>query len=105
MAALHEMPVIVNTVKNLSQNEGMKDHEIAEQMKLSRETVQRIRSINGIPKVNLSKRCDKTYFCIGCEETHTIRREERKPIYCPDCMYKINNKIALPTKDQELVAK
>lgn len=102
MAALHEMPVIVDMVKNLSQNEGLKDHEIADQMNLSRETVARIRSIHGVPKANLKKRMDKTYHCIGCDKDHTIRREERKPIYCPDCTYRINNHLPLLTKEQEV---
>lgn len=104
MAALHEMPVIVNMVQNLSQNEGLKDGEIAREMNLSRETVARIRSIHKIPKANLQKRKDKTYHCIGCDTDYTIRREERKPIYCPDCTYRINNRLPLPTIDQEVVA-
>jgi len=102
MAALHEMPMIVDMIRQFSQEEGLKDHEIAQRMNLCRETVARIRTVHGIPKVNLKKRKDKTYHCIGCNKDHVIRREERKPVYCPECLYRINNNMPLITKNDKV---
>ncbi len=52
-------PIIVNEIRRLSQEEGLKDREIADIIKYNRVSVQRIRKENGIPTYNKAKRKGK----------------------------------------------
>ena len=104
MSALREMPVVIDMVKRLSQEEGLKDHEIAAKMNVSRETIQRIRKANNISSANLKMRLDKEYKCIRCGKVDYVRRNERKPTFCSDCIYEINNNIPMKTKEHPVNA-
>lgn len=84
-------PVIVNEIRRLSQEEGLRDQEIADIIQYHRVTVQRIREKNGIPTYNINKRKDKKELCPQCGKPYYIRREETPGICCPDCIPKINS--------------
>lgn len=86
-------PVIVNEIRRLSQEEGLRDSEIAEIIKYNRVSVQRIRQENGIPKYNLERRKDKDTVCPQCGNHYFIRRCEKPGICCPDCVEKMNARI------------
>lgn len=72
-------------VRHLSQEEGLKDHEIAAALGCSRATVNRTRQQAEIPTVNLRNRKDKACVCLGCRQEYLIRRKERRQKYCPTC--------------------
>lgn len=84
-------PIIVNEVRRLSQEEGLRDAEIADVIKYHRVTVQRIREANGIPTYNIDNRKDKRTLCPYCGKPYFIRRKETPGICCPDCIPVINS--------------
>mgnify|MGYP002856872553 CR=1 FL=1 len=90
MASRGTSPVIINEIKRLSQEEGLKDGEIADIIGYNRVSVQRIRSENGIPKCNYSNRRDKPVTCPQCGKEYMIRRNEFPGISCPECTEKTN---------------
>lgn len=73
------------TVKHLSQEEGLFDYEIADQLGCHRVTVTRIRARYKIPRPNLNNRKDKKQVCKRCGLVTYIRRKERIRKYCPRC--------------------
>ena len=82
-------PLIVNEIRRLSQEEGLRDGEIAEAIKYNRVSVQRIREEYGIPKYNISMRKDKKVKCCWCGKEYMIRRCEHESICCPECAAEI----------------
>ena len=75
----------VKKIIYLSQEEGLNDRQIAEKMGCARETVTRIRRDCNIPVCNKDNRQDKTYVCVRCKKTVTVRRKERRRAFCSDC--------------------
>lgn len=67
----------VEEIRRLSQDEGMKDSEIAVMLGIHRVTVTRIRHRYSIPKANLKNRKDKLVCCTKCRASFIIRRWER----------------------------
>ena len=65
-------PIIVNEIRRLSQEEGLKDSEIADIIKYNRVSIQRIRNENGIPTYHFAHVVDD--FLMGT--THIVRGEE-----------------------------
>lgn len=90
---MNTSPVIINEIRRLSQEEGLKDSEIADIIKYNRVSVQRIRQENGIPVYNKSVRKDKKVGCPQCGRTYLIRRNEKPGICCPDCAVKATKAI------------
>lgn len=86
-------PIIVNEIRRLSQEEGLKDSEIADIIKYNRVSIQRIRNENGIPTYNKDNRKDKEVICPQCCAKYMIRRKERPGICCPSCTEALNIKI------------
>lgn len=86
-------PIIVNEIRRLSQEEGLKDSEIADIIKYNRVSVQRIRNENNIPTYNKDNRKDKDVICPQCGNHYLVRRKEKPGICCPDCFTEMNNKI------------
>lgn len=86
-------PIIVNEIRRLSQEEGLKDSEIADIIKYNRVSIQRIRNENGIPTYNKDVRKDKKVICAQCGESYLIRRNEKPGICCPKCIDEMNKKI------------
>lgn len=86
-------PIIVNEIRRLSQEEGLKDSEIADIIKYNRVSVQRIRNENGIPTYNKDVRKDKRVVCPQCCGEYFIRRNEKPGICCPKCEELMNQKI------------
>ena len=86
-------PIIVEEIRRLSQEEGLKDNEIADIIKYSRVGVQRIRQENGIPTFNKDVRKDKEVVCPQCCGHYFIRRNEKPGICCPTCVDKLNKQI------------
>ena len=78
-------PIIIEEIRRLSQEEGLKDTEIAEIIQYNRVTVQKIRKSNNIPTYNLSNRKDKITVCPLCKRSYYIRRCETPKICCPSC--------------------
>ena len=56
-------PIIVNEIRRLSQEEGLKDAEIADIIKYNRVSIQRIRNEHNIPTYNKDMRKDKRAVC------------------------------------------
>jgi hypothetical protein len=77
--------VFLDKVRTLSQDEGWKDHEIAEHLGCSRATVNRTRQAHDIPTANLSNRQDKKCHCEACNKVYFIRRKERRKKRCFEC--------------------
>ena len=86
-------PIIVNEIRRLSQEEGLKDSEIADIIKYNRVSIQRIRQDNGIPTYNKDVRKDKKVICPQCGEDYFIRRNEKPKICCFRCETEMNKKI------------
>ena len=82
-------PIIVNEIRRLSQEEGLRDTEIAEIIKYNRVSIAKIRKANGIPAYNKMKRKDKSVICPSCKKNYFIRRDEEPGICCPECSEKI----------------
>ena len=74
----------VEEVRRLSQDEGLKDHEVATLLGVSRLTVLRTRKKHNIPSANLKNRKDKVSYCNRCKKAFIIRRGE-KSRRCPQC--------------------
>ena len=68
----------VDDIIYLTQEEGMKDRELAEYFGVHRTTITRFRSENNIPKANLKMRKDKSYTCDRCKNVIFIRTLEHK---------------------------
>lgn len=86
-------PIIVNEIRRLSQEEGLKDSEIADIIKYNRVSIQRIRAEHGIPTYNIERRKDKKVICPQCCNEYFIRRNEKPGICCSDCMESLNHAI------------
>lgn len=91
--ARNTSPIIVEEIRKLSQEEGLKDHEIADIIKYNRVTIQKLRKLNGIPTCNLQMRKDKSVVCPQCFQSYYIRRCEKPGVCCPQCAELINKKI------------
>jgi hypothetical protein len=76
---------VVNEIRRLSQEQGLNDGEISQQLGVSRATVNRARSAFEIPRANLENRRDKDYVCNRCEAVTLVPRKERRAKYCPTC--------------------
>jgi ribosomal protein L37AE/L43A len=87
-------PVIVEKIRSLSQDEGLKDSEIAEIINYNRVSVQRIRKQYNIPTYNPDNRKDKAVMCPQCNQAYYIRRNQSPMICCPKCQEEANKKIA-----------
>jgi len=83
-------PIIVNEIRRLSQEEGLRDAEIAEIIQYNRVSVQKIRKAYSIPTYNKDVRKDKTTVCPICKSTYYIRRNEIPGICCPACSARLN---------------
>lgn len=79
---------VVERIRDLSQNEGLRDDEIAKIIGCSRATVNRERIKNNIPTANLNNRRDKEVICKQCCQKILIRRNERKKAVCSICRSK-----------------
>ena len=86
-------PIIVNEIRRLSQEEGLKDSEIADIIKFNWVSIQRIRNEHGIPTYNKDVRKDKKVICPQCGGNYLIRRNEKPGICCPKCAEIANAKI------------
>ena len=86
-------PIIVTEIRRLSQEEGLKDSEIADIIKYNRVSIQRIRNEHGIPTYNKDVRKDKKVICPQCGGDYLIRRNEKPGICCPKCTEIANAKI------------
>lgn len=78
-------PIIVNEIRRLSQEEGLKDSEIAKIVKYNRVSIQKIRKAFNIPTYNKDVRKDKKVICPVCGREYFIRRNEDEKICCPLC--------------------
>lgn len=85
------LPIVIETIRRLSQQEGMNDAEIADYLDCSRATVNRARNEHSISKADLSNKRDKRYRCQHCGKEVVIRRKERRRLYCQDCEEKNQN--------------
>lgn len=85
-------PLIVNEIRRLSQEEGLKDTEIADIIQYNRVSIQRIRKENNIPTYNKNMRKDKLVTCPNCKCNYYIRRNELPKICCPNCAKEIEEK-------------
>lgn len=81
----------IDSIKELSQEFGMTDTQIAEMIGCSRATVNRVRNKNNIPIRNVNNKMDKKYVCNECGSEVLIRRNEQKRFMCGDCMDKLKN--------------
>jgi uncharacterized CHY-type Zn-finger protein len=84
---------IVNEIKRLSQEEGLKDYEIADILKYHPVSIARIRKKYNIPSFNKNNRKDKSIICPICKSSYFIRRNEKASICCPDCAIKLEAKM------------
>lgn len=84
--------IIVDEIKRLSQEEGLKDNEIAELIGYHKVSVARIRKEYNIPKCNMSNRKDKEVICPLCHKKYFIRRNEKYGIGCHECMTLLEEK-------------
>lgn len=73
----------IEKVRYYSQEEGLKDHEIAELLGCSRATVNRTRQSEDIATANLSNRKDKLTMCHEHGTEYLIKRRERRTKKCP----------------------
>ena len=77
--------LIIEQIRRLSQEEGLNDFEIGEQLGYARGSIQRIRRTYNIPIANKENRKDKSCKCMKCDKTFYIRRYESDKIFCPEC--------------------
>lgn len=77
--------LIVEQITKLSQEEGLNDSEIGEQLGYARGSIQRIRRTYNIPVANRENRKDKDCKCMKCNSIFYIRRCESNKIFCPEC--------------------
>ena len=83
--------LIVETIKMLSQDEGLNDFEIAEKLGYARGSIQRIRRDNGIPIAKRDNRKDKECRCVKCTVDFLTRRNDSPRLLCDDCTDKVNS--------------
>jgi predicted transcriptional regulator len=76
----------IDKVLYYTQEEGLKDHEVADILGCSRATVNRTRQANEIPTANLRNRKDKKCTCEECNVKYLIRRKERRKKSCEVCI-------------------
>lgn len=76
----------IDKVIYYTQEEGLKDHEVADILGCSRATVNRTRQAQGVPTANLRNRMDKECKCEECGKEYVIRRKERRKKYCEVCI-------------------
>lgn len=73
-------------VRRLSQDEGLFDHEVAEQLNTYRVKVTRCRQKHNIPRPNLDNRKDKEHRCKRCGGVTLVRRKQKAQWwYCDAC--------------------
>ena len=77
--------LIVEQITRLSQQEGLNDSEIGEQLGYARGSIQRIRRTYNIPVANKENRKDKLCKCMKCDKKFYIRRGESDNLFCPEC--------------------
>lgn len=75
-------------VRELSQEFGLNDRQIAEVLGCERVTITKLRKRHNIPVCNIMNRKDKTYICVMCGRTVAIRRRDRRKALCPECSEK-----------------
>lgn len=83
-------PELVKRVKELSQEEGLFDYEIAEVLNKHRVTITRCREKHRIPRPNLENRKDKQQVCRKCGKVEYIRRKQGIKGYCTECKKEAN---------------
>lgn len=96
-------PVIVEEIRRLSQEEGLKDCEIADTIQYDRVSIQRIRKAHGIPTYNIKVRKDKKVNCPQCGNQYLIRRNEKPGICCPECEKRFNELMSSKPKKRKKV--
>ncbi len=79
------MAINIDEVIRLSQDEGLFDHEISDQLGCHRVTITRIRQRHHIPRPNLRNRKDKEQECKKCGKITLLRRKQRITKYCDHC--------------------
>lgn len=84
--------LIVEQIIKLSQQEGLSDSEIGEQLGYARGSIQRIRRTYNIPIANKNNRKDKSCKCMKCDKEFYIRRNESNKLFCADCEIEENNR-------------
>ena len=77
--------LIVEQITRLSQQEGLNDSEIGEQLGYARGSIQRIRRTYNITVANKENRKDKPCKCMKCNKEFYIRRCESDKLFCPEC--------------------
>ena len=95
--------LIVEQITKLSQEEGLNDSEIGEQLGYARGSIQRIRRTYNIPTANKENRKDKTCKCMKCNNFFLIRRCESDKIFCPECEITENARYNKMLNDKGLV--
>ena len=89
-------PILVNEIRRLSQEEGLRDSEIGDIIGYHRISIQRIREKYNIPIYNIEMRKDCEKKCPMCKKIYYIRRKDKKEpnICCPECAEKYEEMIA-----------
>lgn len=95
--------LIVEQIIKLSQEEGLNDSEIGEQLGYARGSIQRIRRTYDIPIANKENRKDKSCKCMKCEKQFFIRRCESNKIFCSDCEIVENDKYNKMLRDKGIL--
>lgn len=83
---------IIEEITRLSQEEGLRDDEIAKMLGYHRISITRIRNQNNIPKSITQNRKDKEMTCPSCKKKYFIRRSQEFSIACPECIAKTEEK-------------
>ena len=65
--------LIIEQITRLSQQEGLSDSEIGEQLGYARGSIQRIRKAYNIPVANKNNRKDKPCKCMKCDKIFDIK--------------------------------
>lgn len=81
----------LDSIRELSQEFGMTDTQIAQMIGCSRATINRARNKHDIPIRNVKNKMDKSYICNECGNEILIKRSEQKRFICGDCMDKLKN--------------
>lgn len=76
----------IETVRVMSQEEGLNDRQIADKLGCSRVTITRIRTRNNIPRCEIYNRKDKHFVCLGCGDKVYIKRKDRRQAFCEKCL-------------------
>jgi len=88
---------VVDEIRRLTLEEGLRDDEIAAIIGCCRATVNRERIRNGIPTANLQNRKDKICICHKCGGKVYIRRKERKVTICESCRVQMESRVRVKT--------